>query len=78
MTGRMPEEGINPIEFPTLVADVWEWFQSLSGTRQSGMAANPISEQEIHFFFKNRKIDYEIWQIEAIRLLDGVVTRLKE
>lgn len=78
MTGRMPKEGINPVEFPLMLSDVWTWFLSLHGNRQSGMTVNPISEQEIHFFFKNRKIDYEIWQIETIRLLDSLVMSLKD
>jgi len=71
-TGRKPKELINPIEFPVLVADVWDWFISLDSTRQNGMERQPLSEMEIGWFFRNRKIEVEVWQLDLIRKLDQV------
>ena len=72
MTGRMPPEGINPVEPPDILYDVWQWFLSLHQARPSGLAMSPISEEAIGWFFRNRHITPEGWQIEIIRALDSV------
>lgn len=72
MTGQMPEEGINPVEFPDLLYDLWHWFLRMNAGRCSGMGPAPITEQEIGWFFRNRKIAPEVWQLDAIRMLDGI------
>jgi len=68
----MPAEGINPVDFPNLLADEWGWFLSLNSSRQVGMAPSPISEIEIESFFRNRRLRPEIWQLDTIRALDRV------
>lgn len=73
MTGRMPQEGINPVELPVEVAHVWGWFLHLNAKRQpaiSGVA--PISELEISLFLANRGISLEGWELDAIEALDRV------
>jgi len=71
-TGRTPKELPNPTEFPILVGDVWEWFIQLDSFRQNGMERQPLSEMEIGWFFRNRKIEVEVWQLDLIRKLDQV------
>lgn len=69
----MPEEGINPAEFPEAAQDVWGWFLVLNHKRPQGMAgACPIPESEIGWFFRNRGINPEAWEIDAINYLDAV------
>lgn len=72
MTGRMPEEGINPVEFPDLVSSIWQWFLRLHAGRGRGFGPEPITEQEIGWFFHNRCIRPQMWQLDAIRELDNV------
>lgn len=71
-TGRKMQESINPVEFPDFLCDEWVWFLSLNGSRGSGMLANPITEQEIGWFFSNRGIKPHAWQVDLIRRLDTV------
>lgn len=68
----MPEEGANSVEFPDVLYDLWQWFLRLNATRPSGMAPSPISESEIRAFCLNRQMHLELWQLNAIRLLDAV------
>lgn len=73
MTGRMPDEGVNPVEFPSALADVWEWFLRLNRKRPAGMSSvAPIPESEIGWFFANRGITPEGWVLDAIDRLDVV------
>lgn len=73
MTGRMPEEGINPVELPQIATHVWEWFLVLSGGRQVGMnGSSPLSSMEILAFFQLEGIAPESWELNAIRRLDRV------
>ena len=37
---------------------------------------NPITESEIGWFFLNRKINPELWEIEAIERLDALTLSL--
>lgn len=72
MTGRMPEEGINPVEFPEVLAELWGWFLRLNAGRGGGFGTQPITEQGIGWFFHNRGIRPQMWQLDALRLLDRV------
>lgn len=77
-TRKTPKELINPVEFPVLVGDVWDWFISLDSTRQNGMERQRISEVETGWFFINRRIKPETWQLDLIRKLDAVSFEKKE
>jgi len=68
----MPEEGINPYEIPDILYDLWIHFQALAAGRQNGMEANPISETDIHGYCLNRRIQFDEWELRAIRLFDNV------
>lgn len=73
MTGKMPEDGINPVEFPESMDQVWTWFLRLCSKRPPAMAGiSPIPESEIGWFFHNRGIEPEIWVLDAINELDAV------
>jgi hypothetical protein len=72
MTGRMPEEGINSAEFPDLLYDLWQWFLKLNAGRSGGLGPTPIDEQNIGWFFHNRRITPQCWQLDAIRMLDSI------
>lgn len=73
MTGRMPEEGVNPVEFPFLMWELWEWFKRLDAGRQAGLSgANRIAEDSIGWFFMNRGIKPQQWQLDAIYILDSL------
>lgn len=71
MMGKMPQEGINPIEFPEQLDFLWGWFLSLHSGRQQAMdGIAPIAESEIGWFFLNRRIDHSGWEADAIRRID--------
>lgn len=73
MTGSMPDEGVNPIDFPAEAAHVWHWFLQLNAKRPQGFSgASCIPESEVHYFFRNRHIAPEVWEVDAISALDGV------
>lgn len=69
----MPEEGVNPVELSPSMAHVWGWFIALDSKRSVGMnGANPISESEMGWFFRNRQIEVQPWELEAISRIDLV------
>jgi hypothetical protein len=69
--GRMPDEGVNPIEFPPSMSQLWAWFAQLSAKRTPVMAGMaPIAESEIGWFFRNRGISTDGWEFDAINRLD--------
>ena len=69
----MPPEGINPVAFPESMADVWRWFMTLNRKRPQGFSGvQAISEAEIGWFFINRGITLEGWELEALDRLDAV------
>lgn len=72
MTGKMPEEGINPVEIPPVSAHVWGWFLQLNAERQSGMAPSPLTSQQVLAFFTLEGFMPEGWELLAIRSLDRV------
>jgi hypothetical protein len=73
MTGRMPAEGINPVEFPETALHVWNWFQQLSAGRGGGgMGPSAITYPDMQAFFGLYGIRPDVWELDAIRLLDGV------
>jgi hypothetical protein len=73
MTGRMPEEGVNPVDLPQSVEHVWWWFLALNRKRPQGMAGIcQLPESEIGWFFRNRGLAPEPWELDAINRLDAV------
>lgn len=73
MKGYMPEEGINPIEFPELLYDLWQAFLRLNASRSHTMdGPSRISEHDIGWFYRNRGMVPESWELDAIQMLDAV------
>lgn len=72
MTGRKPQEAINPVEFPEALHQLWLWFLELNASRSSGMGACPISYSDMQAYFSLMQCRPEPWEISAIRRLDGV------
>ena len=55
------------------MAHVWSWFVLLDSKRSVGInGASPIAESEMGWFFRNRQIEVQPWEIEAICRLDLV------
>lgn len=83
MTGRKPQELINPAEFPAVFFEVWESFQRLSARRSNnGMGLNPITYLDIDAFCRVTKThltDFEISIIERLdMLLLNSINRIKK
>lgn len=68
----MPDEGINHIEFPEIMHQVWRWFIDLSAARSVGMGgALGITYLDIHAYSQLHGIRFESWELSAIRQLDN-------
>lgn len=73
MTGHMPIEGVNPAEFPQEIEHLWGWFLQLNAKRPQAMnGISPIPESEMHYFFSNRQIQPQAWEVDAISAIDVV------
>jgi hypothetical protein len=73
MTGRMPEEGVNPVEFPEQMTEVWGWFLGISGRRRrGGFGPELVAWESMESYFRLMRITPEPWQISVIDRLDRV------
>lgn len=70
--GVMPEEGINPVDPPDVLYDLWGHFLRMSAARPPGMAPSPILESEIAAYCTNRRIRFQMWELDVIRALDQI------
>jgi len=53
---------------------IWSNFIDLHNTRTAGMSsANPIQYSEILAYYTLNKEDPEVWEVRAIKRLDGIV-----
>lgn len=75
MTGRMPAEGINPVEFPALLYDLWRSFLLLSESRGAGVGVSPITQEAILAHSQLYRIRFEQWHLSAIRRLDSIALK---
>ena len=66
----MPDEGVNPYEFPEVLYDLYGWFKDLSRARGVGMAAMGITYLDIQAYSQLKQIRFDDWELEAIRYLD--------
>lgn len=62
-------------EFPHGLEHVWQWFGELDSTRQSGMAANPITYTEIDAWDRLTRRGASEFEVSCLRALDEL--RLK-
>lgn len=58
---------------PPEVAHLWRWFLHLSNRRQSGMAANPISYQEVEALCRRRLVEFTAWEVALLMRLDDAI-----
>jgi len=72
MKGVMPEEGINPVEFPEALGHVWGLFLSLSKKRKQDSMSGfmPIEYQEMLAYFFLMKYEATPLEVEIIDALD--------
>ena len=70
-TGKKPQQLEDAPDLPQEAAHVWDWFLVLASKRQQAMAGiAPLLESEIGWFFSNRGIAPEPWELDAINALD--------
>lgn len=75
----MPEEGINPVEFPDVMYGLWQRFRRLNEARQIGMnGPAAISEGDIAAFCQNRRLWLSAWELSVIAALDRVALAARE
>lgn len=76
MTGRTPEE-LKVGDMPDCLYHVWNWFLQLNSQRTSnGFGMNPITNQELWFFFQLERIEPESWELNLIRKFDAEVMEM--
>ena len=70
----MPEEGINPYDPPGVLYELWEWFLRLSRTRGRDATGQPqpLAEDQIGWFFHNRRLRVQEWELDVLRILDSL------
>jgi hypothetical protein len=60
-------------EFPEELEHLWRHFVRLSGRRQAGMAANPITYQEVEAYERKSLARLTAWEVGVIMRLDDAV-----
>lgn len=56
---------------PTELVYIWEWFVLLHTNRTSnGFGVNPITYQDMWFFFQLEGIEPQSWELELIKRFD--------
>lgn len=72
--GAIPQEGINPVEFPDELGHVWRWFLDLNASRQpSGMGGIcAITYPDMLSYFSLRREHPTQWEMDLIKRLDGI------
>lgn len=73
MTGRMPEEGINPVEFPDVLHDLWYCFLDLNRARRKALVGiESISYLEIQAYCALTGERFEAWELSTLQELDAI------
>lgn len=70
--GITPKELSDLIEMPESLVNCWLWFVDLHRARNSGFGVSAIPYSEIHSYFNLLQIQVEPWEIELIKLFDGI------
>lgn len=69
--GAIPAEGVNPVEHPTVLAELWNWFCMLHECRTVGMSGPcRIGYSDMLAFFTLEGVRPEPWHIGVIKSLD--------
>jgi hypothetical protein len=70
-TGKTPEQLLSAPVLPDHLEYIWKYYTQLSGTRQNGMAINPINHQEILAWCQLHRIRLHSWEIFSIIGIDS-------
>lgn len=70
--GVKPKELENLVELPRSFKQCWHFFLDLNSTRNQGFGVSPITYVEIYAYFNLMQLDYEPWEIEAIKAFDRI------
>ena len=70
-TGQTPLELQDLPRLPAGAEHVWNYYHELSRTRQSGMAVNPISYQEMYSWGRLRGVRLLVWELSAVLGIDS-------
>lgn len=77
MTGKKPKE-LETGVLPECLTHVWYWFLQLNSQRtNNGFSLNPITNQDMWFFFQLEGIEPESWELDLIRKFDSLVLKLQ-
>jgi hypothetical protein len=71
--GRVKDEDLPP--FPEELEYVHRWWGQAAGTRQVGMAANPITFLELEAMQRQLLLRIPVWETKLIMRLDRAVLR---
>ena len=64
-------------EMPEQLLHVWHWFLQLNSQRTSnGFGVNPITNQDLWFFFQLENVEPQPWELNLIRKFDRVVLEI--
>lgn len=72
ITGKKPQDLINPVDLPEFLTPLWQDFISLNQTRQSGMSAQPISYLEIDAYSRLMQKKFSKFDVITIKRLDAL------
>lgn len=72
VTKKKPKELLDLVELPDTFRECWFWFISLNNTRSSGFGMSPITYTEILSYFMLMEIDVEPWEVDVIKMFDGI------
>ncbi|MHB1125241.1 MAG: phage tail assembly chaperone [Ramlibacter sp.] len=73
MTGKMPEEGINPVALPPVCEHVWRWFLALNRERPPTLSgAAYLTSEHILSWCALEGIRLAPWELLGIRECDAV------
>ena len=77
ITGVKPKELDNLVSLPYSYYYVWKAFIELDGSRSSnGFGVNPIPYSEIYSYSKLNNIEFDEWELIALKKFDSVVLKM--
>lgn len=75
-SGVMPDQ-LNIPPIPYELEYIWDWWIALHSTRQMGMAANPVTYQEVLSWSTLLKINVIPFEVRCIMALDSAYLRCR-
>ncbi len=73
----MPKQ-LEPLEFPEILSNVWEWFIEISDGRTcSDTGSNPLTWQDISAWSDLMDVYIEPREVKVIKQLDNLLFKTK-